>query len=147
MTANLTTEPTDVAEPVRTYPYYLPGIDPRDLRTTGNSRDVGDIRATRPDLVASVIEHGVDPTISVINVVPDEDSVLRVIVGFSRTAAAITVRENENPNLAVGVLVHQPGTRREHLIAQGVENIHRKGYTLAEEANLYHQLALEDLDD
>jgi len=146
-TTEAATEPTDIHDTARTYPYYLRAVDPRDLRMTGNTRDVGEIRLTRPDLVASVIEHGVDPTISVINVVPDEDGVLRVIVGFSRTAAAITVRENENPDLTVGVFVHQPGTRREHLIAQGVENIHRRGYTSAEEANLYHQLALEDLDD
>lgn len=144
--SNPGTEPRTQRDGERTYPYFLPGVDPRDLRASGNSRDLGDIRVSRPDLVASVIEHGVDPRISVINVAPDQDGALAVIVGFSRTAAAVAVRETERPDLTVGVLVHEPGTRRDQLVAQGVENIHRVGYTAAEEARLYQQLALEGLD-
>lgn len=33
------------------------------------------------------------------------------------------------------------------LLAQGIENIHREGYTPTEEAGLYDQLALEGLDE
>lgn len=132
----------------RTYPHIEHDINPENLRATGNSRIVDDIRATRPDLVASIAEHGVDPRVSVINVVPDPDGVLRVLVGFSRTAAAVAVRQQENPSLTVDVLVHAPGTtRRDQLIAQGVENLHRQGYTQPEEASLYEQLALEGVDE
>lgn len=131
------------------YPYFKRGVDPRDLRAVGNVREVGDIRERRPDLVASVAQHGVDPMVSVINVAshPD-DGVLEVLVGFHRTAAAVAVKELENPDLTVDVLVHAPGTTREHvLVAQGIENMHREGYTPIEEAVLYEQLALEGLDD
>lgn len=130
------------------YPYLERGVDPRALRAVGNSRAVGDIRETRPDLVASIAEHGVNPMVSVINVAPDPDGVFRVLVGFHRTAAAVEVKNRENPDLTVDVLVHAPGTtRRDVLLAQGIENIHRAGYTPTEEAGLYDQLALEGLDD
>lgn len=127
------------------YPFVLHGVDPRRLRADGNSRVVGDIRKTRPELVASVAEHGVDPKVSIINVAPEPDGVLAVLVGFHRHAAA-AVKELENPHLTVDLLVHAPGTRREVLVVQGIENIHRKGYTAVEEAELYGQLALEGLD-
>ncbi|MGW4528859.1 hypothetical protein [Amycolatopsis sp. NPDC004378] len=137
----------DVAEQV-TYPYVLHGVDPRRLRTGGNSRIVGNIRERRPDLVASIAEHGVDPKISIINVVLDPDGEPDVLVGFHRSAAAVAVREVENPELTVSLLVHAPGTsRKDVLVAQGIENIHREGYTQAEEAGLYEQLALAGLDD
>ncbi|MFI6031587.1 hypothetical protein [Amycolatopsis magusensis] len=131
------------------YPYVLRGVDPRQLRTGGNSRVVGDIRQRRPELVASVAEHGVDPKISIINVVLDpDDGVPEVLVGFHRTAAAVAVKELENPDLTVSLLVHAPGTsRKDVLVAQGIENIHRQGYTQAEEAGLYAQLALAGFDD
>ena len=131
------------------YPYVLRGVDPRQLRAEGNSRIVGDIRERRPELVASVAEHGLDPKISMISVAPHpDDGVLDVLVGFHRTAAAVSVKELENPDLTVAVLVHAPGTsRRDVLVAQGIENIHREGYTQAEEAGLYQQLALAGLDD
>ncbi|MFC6094380.1 ParB/RepB/Spo0J family partition protein [Saccharothrix lopnurensis] len=128
------------------YPYVLHNIDPSTLRAVDNSREVGDIRQTRPTLVASVAEHGVDPKVSIINVAPDPDGGLRVLVGHHRHAAAVAVKELENPGLTVDVLVHAPGTRREVLVAQGLENIHREGYTAVEEAELYGQLALEGLD-
>ncbi|MEV0682169.1 hypothetical protein AB0I60_37200 [Actinosynnema sp. NPDC050436] len=128
------------------YPFVLHGIDPRRVRADGNSRVVGDIRETRPELVASVAEHGVDPKVSIINVAPDPDGVLAVLVGFHRHAAAVAVKDRENPELTVDFLVHAPGTRREALVVQGIENIHRKGYTPVEEAELYGQLALEGLD-
>jgi ParB family chromosome partitioning protein len=161
MTTTLTAEPdtaTIGAEPAvldssRTYPYYLE-VDPRDLRATGNSREVGDILQTRPDLVASMAAHGFDSIASVINVAPDpDDGVLGVLVGFHRTAAAVAVIEHAdpelaNPDLRVGALVHAPGTTRQQvLLAQGVENIHREDFTVAEEASYYHQLALVGLDD
>ncbi|SDD55551.1 ParB/RepB/Spo0J family partition protein [Actinokineospora iranica] len=140
-------EPTsDDAE--ASYPYIANGVDPRTLRVDGNSRQVGDIRAKRPDLVDSIARHGVDPKVSIINVTPDQDGVLHVLVGFHRTAAAVAVKDLENPDLLVDVLVHAPGsTRRETLIAQGIENLHREGYTQLEEAELYRQLALEGLAD
>ncbi|GAA1309058.1 ParB/RepB/Spo0J family partition protein [Saccharothrix xinjiangensis] len=128
------------------YPYILPGVDPRTLRAQGNSREVGDIRQTRPELVASIAEHGMDPKISIINVAPDPDGVLRVLVGHHRTAAAVAVKEQENPDLTVDVLVHAPGTRLDVLVAQGLENMQRVGYTTVEEAGLFEQLALEGLD-
>ena len=40
----------------------------------------------------------------------------------------VAVVEVEKPDLRAGVLVHEPGTRRDQLIAQGIENIHRVGY-------------------
>lgn len=126
--------------------HYL-WVDPRNLRRTGNSRDVGDIRESRPDLVASMAAHGFDTKISVIPVVRDPDGVLRVVTGFSRTAAAISVIENENPDLRVAVLVQESSSRRDELIAQGIENIQRKDFTTAEKAGLYLQLSLEGLDD
>ncbi len=152
MTTKLAERDVDVAGPVAEdvqYPYVLHGIDPRDLIREGNTRVVGDIRETRPDLVASIAEHGVDPKISIINVVRRaEDDALVVLVGFHRTAAAIAVKELENPDLTIVVLLHAPGTtRREVLVAQGIENIHRQGYTQAEEAGLYEQLSLAGLDD
>ncbi|GAA2679039.1 MULTISPECIES: hypothetical protein [Actinosynnema] len=128
------------------YPFVLHGVDPRGLRADGNSRVVVDIRETRPELVASVAEHGVDPKVSIINVAPAPDGVLAVLVGFHRHAAAVAVKERENPDLTVDLLVHAPGTRREVLVVQGIENIHRKGYTTVEEAELYGQLALEGMD-
>ncbi|WP_370973628.1 hypothetical protein [Amycolatopsis sp. cg9] len=137
----------DVAEQV-TYPYVLHGVDPRRLRTGGNSRVVGNIRERRPDLVASIAEHGVDPKVSIINVVLDPDGEPDVLVGFHRSAAAVAVKEVENPDLTVSLLVHAPGTsRKDVLVAQGIENIHREGYTQAEEAGLYEQLALAGMDD
>lgn len=136
-----------------TYPYFKE-VDPRDLRATGNSRAVGDILLTRPDLVAAMAVHGFDSIASVINVAPDpEDGVLDVLVGFHRRAAAIAVIEHDDPDLRneglrVGVLVHAPGTTRQQvLLAQGIENIHREGFTRAEEASYYHQLALVGMDD
>lgn len=151
-TAVIDAEPA-VLDSSQTYPYYME-VDPRELRATGNSREVGDILQTRPDLVASMAAHGFDPIASVINVAPDPaDGVLGVLVGFHRTAAAVAVIEHPdpelcNPDLRVGVLVHAPGTTRQQvLLAQGVENIHREGFSEAEEASYYHQLALEGLDD
>lgn len=143
------TETSNAAAEQNRYPYVLHGADPRQLRAEGNSRVVGDIRQRRPQLVASVAEHGVDPKISMISVAPHpDDGVLDVLVGFHRTAAAVAVKELENPDLTVPLLVHAPGTsRREVLVAQGIENIHREGYTQAEEAGLYEQLALAGLDD
>ncbi|MGM1060622.1 ParB/RepB/Spo0J family partition protein [Saccharothrix sp. Mg75] len=144
---------TDVVEPVdttteQTYPYLQHRVDPRELRTEGNTREVGDIRLKRPELVASVAEHGLNPMVSIVNVAPDPvDGVLRVLVGFHRTAAAVAVKELENPDLLIDVLVHAPGTTRQDvLVAQGIENIHREGYTPAEEAGLYEQLSLTGLD-
>jgi len=143
---------TDIVEPgetttEQTYPYLRHGVDPRTLRAGGNTREVGDIRARRPELVTSVAEHGLNPMVSVINVAPDPDGGLRVLVGFHRTAAAVAIKELENPALAIDVLVHAPGTTRQDvLVAQGIENIHREGYTPTEEAGLYDQLALEGLD-
>ncbi|GAB2992525.1 hypothetical protein GCM10027184_53520 [Saccharothrix stipae] len=128
------------------YPYVVHGIDPRTLRADGNSRVVGDIRETRPALVASVAEHGVDPRISIINVAPDPDGALAVLVGFHRHAAAVAVKERENPALTVDLLVHAPGTRREVLVVQGIENILREDYTTVEQAELYGQLALEGMN-
>ncbi|WP_157620316.1 hypothetical protein [Saccharothrix sp. NRRL B-16348] len=132
----------------RTYPYLQHGVDPRALRAQGNTREVGDIRLKRPELVASVAEHGLNPMVSIVNVAPDPmDGVLRVLVGFHRTAAAVAVKELENPDLLIDVLVHAPGTTRQDvLVAQGIENIHREGYTQAEEAGLYEQLSLTGLD-
>jgi ParB family chromosome partitioning protein len=155
MTVNLVAEhdttadaAVEAADGQAVYPYYLRGVDPRELRATGHSRVVGDIRATRPELVASVAEHGVDPKVSVINVVPEPDGVLAVLVGFHRHAAAVEVKGNENPHLTIGALVHEPGTTRQDiLIAQGIENIHRVGYTETEEADLFEQLTLEGLDE
>ncbi len=148
-----TDEPATALDPAQTYPYYRE-VDPRELRRTGNSREVGDILTTRPDLVATMAAHGFDPIASVINVAPDPDTgVLGVLVGFHRAAAAIAVIEHpdpalRNPDLRVGVLVHAPGTTRQQvLLAQGVENLQRVGFSLAEEASYYHQLALEGLDD
>lgn len=130
------------------YPYVVRGIDPRTLRAEGNSREIHDIREQRPELVASIAEHGMNSKISMINVAPDPDGVLGVLVGFSRTAACIAVKEQENPDLTIDVLVHEPGTTRQDvLFAQGVENLVRKGYSPAEEAGLYQQLALEGVDD
>lgn len=131
------------------YPYLLRGVDPRDLIQEGNTRVVGDVRETRPDLVASIAEHGVDPKVSIISVVRrTEDGGLVVLVGFHRTASAVSVKELENPDLKIVVLVHAPGTtRQEVLIAQGIENSHREGYTQAEEGHLYEQLSLGGLDD
>ncbi|WP_406690348.1 hypothetical protein REH65_31255 [Saccharopolyspora sp. ID03-671] len=131
------------------YPYVLRGVDPRELRADGNSRNIGDIRKRRPELVASVAEHGVNPMISIINVAPDfATGVLDVLVGFNRHAAAVEVKGVENPDLTIDVLVHAPGTTRQDiLVAQGIENIHREGYTQTEEAALYEQLALTGLGD
>ncbi len=142
----VTEQPT--AEP-DAYPYVLRGVDPRELRADGNSRDVGDVRKRRPELVASVAEHGVNPMISIINVAPNpDDGVLDVLVGFNRHAAAVEVKGLENPDLTIDVLVHAPGTTRQDiLVAQGIENIHREGYSQTEEAALYEQLALTGLDD
>jgi hypothetical protein len=90
----------------------------------------------------------------VINVAPDPHTgALGVLVGFHRTAAAIAVIEHadpalRNPDLRVGVLVHAPGTTRQQvLLAQGVENLLGVGFTLAEEASYYEQLALVGMDD
>lgn len=131
------------------YPRFLRRVDPQKLRADGNSRVVGDIRERRPELVASVAEHGVNPMVSVINVAPHpDDGVLDVLVGFHRTAAAVAVKQQENPALLIDVLVHAPGTTRQDvLVAQGIENIHREGYTQAEEAGLYEQLAITGLDE
>jgi ParB family chromosome partitioning protein len=143
---------TDVVEPVdptpeQSYPYLKHNVDPRDLRAQDNSREVGDIRVKRPELVASVAQHGLDPKVSVVNVAEDTDDGLRVLVGFHRTAAAVAVKELENPDLLITVLVHPPGTtRQDMLVAQGIENFHREGYTQAEEAGLYEQLSLSGLD-
>ncbi|MGM1065625.1 hypothetical protein [Saccharothrix sp. Mg75] len=98
-------------------------------------------------MVTSVAEHGLNPMVSIVNVAPDpRDGVLRVLVGFHRTAAAVAVKELENPGLLIDVLVHAPGTTRDVLVAQGIENIHREGYTQAEEAGLYEQLSLTGMD-
>ncbi|GAA3464358.1 ParB/RepB/Spo0J family partition protein [Saccharothrix longispora] len=130
------------------YPYLKRGVDPRELRAQGNTREVGDIRLKRPELVASVTEHGLNPMVSIVNVAPDPvDGALRVLVGFHRTAAAIAVKELENPELLIDVLVHAPGTTRDVLVAQGIENIHREGYTQAEEAGLYQQLSLSGMGE
>lgn len=143
---------TNLVEPVTTsaeqiYPYLKHNVDPRELRAEDNSREVGDIRVKRPELVASVAEHGLDPKVSVVNVAEDPDGGLRVLVGFHRTAAAVAVKELENPELLITVLVHAPGTtRQDMLVAQGIENFHREGYTQAEEAGLYEQLTLSGLD-
>ena len=136
------------AEP-DTYPYVLRGVDPRELRADGNSREVGDVRKRRPELVASVAEHGVNPMVSIINVAPaPEDGVLDVLVGFHRHAAAVEVKGLENPDLTIDVLVHAPGTTRQDiLVAQGIENFHREGFSPTEEAGLYEQLALAGLGD
>ncbi|MEY8042627.1 hypothetical protein AB8O55_24745 [Saccharopolyspora cebuensis] len=147
MTTNVDVEPDTTAGQV-VYPYVVHGVEPRDLRAEGNSRVVGDIREQRPDLVASVAENGLNPMVSVINVAPDPDGVLEVLVGFHRHAAAVAVTDKENPELVLDVLVHAPGTTRQDvLVAQGIENFHREGYTQAEEAGLYDQLALEGLDE
>ncbi|TQM01698.1 ParB family chromosome partitioning protein [Pseudonocardia kunmingensis] len=130
------------------YPYLLSGVDPRTLRAVDNLRDITDIREQHPDLVASIAENGMNPLVSIINVTPDPDGCLAVLVGFHRTAAAVAVKEVENPDLVIDVLVHAPGTtRREVKVAQGLENLHHKYLTQADEARLYDQLALEGLDD
>lgn len=152
MTTNLaehdTVVPVDAAAAPETYPYILLDVDPRKLRAEGNSREVGDIRQSRPELVASVAEHGVHPKASLISVAPGPDGVLDVLVGFHRTAAAVAVAERENPGLTIPVLVHEPGTsRRDLLVVQGIENLHRQGYTPDQEAGLYRQMELEGLDD
>lgn len=144
---------SDIVEPEdatseQAYPFVQRGVDPQKLRAVGNSREVGDIRARRPELVASFAEHGSNPMVSMINVAMDPDGVLRVLVGFHRTAAAVAVTELENPDLLIDVLVHAPGTTRQDvLVAQGLENLHRESFTPAEEAGLYGQLALEGLDE
>ncbi|UUV32165.1 ParB/RepB/Spo0J family partition protein [Amycolatopsis roodepoortensis] len=140
-------EATTTAAEQRQYPYIEYKIDPRDLRADGNSRVVGDIRQKKPELVASVAKRGLDPMVSIVNVAPGPDGVLEVQVGFHRTAAAVAVKEVENPDLTIPVMVHAPGTTRETLIAQIIENLHREDYTQAEEAKVYEQLALTGLDD
>jgi ParB family chromosome partitioning protein len=116
-------------------------VDPRELITTGNSRNIGDVTLTRPDLVASVYLHGVK---TAINASPDPDGRLRVREGFTRVAAAV-VAVYQHPTVPVRVVA--PGTRLEELVGQGIENFHREGYTRVEEANLYQQIALEGLTD
>lgn len=129
-------------------PYIIYDVDPRTVRAGDNVRYVGNIRETRPELVASVARHGLDPLISIVNVAPDPDGVLKVLVGSHRHAAAVAVKERENPALGVPLMVHPPGTtRRDVKVAQGIENLLREGFTQAEEACYYEQLALEGFDD
>ncbi|HET6286477.1 MAG TPA: ParB/RepB/Spo0J family partition protein [Amycolatopsis sp.] len=150
---DVATSSTDVPEAIETvpeqrqYPYLELDVDPRTLRAEGNSRVVGDIREKNPELVDSVAKHGLDPMVSIVNVAPGLDGVLEVQVGFHRTAAAVAVKEVENPDLTIPVMVHAPGTTRDLLIAQIIENLHRLGYTQSEEASAYEQLALTGLDD
>jgi hypothetical protein len=61
LTAEPDTEPATALDPAQTYPYYRE-VDPRELRRIGNSREVGDILKTRPDLVAAMATHGFDPS-------------------------------------------------------------------------------------
>jgi ParB family chromosome partitioning protein len=127
------------------YPYIL-RVDPRDLLTGGNIRKVGEVRVTRPDLVDSVIAHGMDSRISIV-AVADEEAGLQVLQGFHRTAAAVAVKEQERPDLMMDVVVHAPGTtRRELLIIMGNENMHRADLTEAEELALFADLEGEGED-
>ncbi|MEU7480489.1 hypothetical protein AB0A63_31240 [Lentzea sp. NPDC042327] len=134
------------AEEKREYPYLLKGVDPQTLIAKDNTRVVGDIRQTRPKLVASVVKHGLLTRVSIINVADEADG-LHILNGFHRHAAAVTVKTAENDGLLIDVMVHAPGTSRaDVMVGQMIENIHREGYTEPELADAVQMLALEGLD-
>ncbi|RAS59469.1 hypothetical protein C8D87_11481 [Lentzea atacamensis] len=141
LTVDVTNEKTE-------YPYILRRVDPRRLRAVGNSREIGDIRTERPDLIESIAANGMDPKASLIMTVPDPtDGVVGVIAGFNRHAAAVEVRKLENPDLLIDIVVHEPGTTRaDILVAQSNENGHRKDFTEFEQAGIYEELSLFGLD-
>jgi ParB family chromosome partitioning protein len=138
----------DVTNKEIEYPYILRKVDPRRLLAFGNSREIHDIRAERPDLIESIAENGMDPKASLIMTVPDPTTgVVGVIAGYNRHAAAVEVRKLENPDLEIDIVVHEPGTTRaEILVAQSNENDHRKNFTEFEQAGIYNELSLFGLD-
>lgn len=138
----------DVTNKETEYPYILRKVDPRSLRAVGNSREIHDIRAERPELIASIAANGMDPKASLIMTVPDpKTGVVGVIAGYNRHAAAVEVRKQENRELLIDIVVHEPGTTRaDILVAQSNENNHHKEFTQFEQAGLYRELSLFGLD-
>jgi len=136
---------TAIHEALR-YPYVKHGVDPRTLRTVQNSRRTRDVREERSELVTAVAQFGLDSRISMISVA-DEPEGLTVLIGHHRHAAAVAVKEDENPDLLIDVLVHAPGTTPLDLtVAQAIENMNRESYTQEEEVALYLKLEGLGLD-
>lgn len=146
------TAQSSLDSPAKRYPYIAYDVDPcEEIRGTGNSRLTQNVRTKRPDLVADVVKKGrLTDEISMIAVAEPEEpgGKLQVLVGFHRHATAVTVKENEHPDLLVNVVVFAPGTKRKDVLyLQGKENINRVGLTAEEEGGLYLQLNFEGADD
>lgn len=140
------------APPVKRYPYIEHDVDPcTQIRGTGNSRLTQNIRTKRPDLLDDVVKKGgLTDEISMIAVAEPAEpgGKYQVLVGFHRHATAVTVKENEHPDLLVNVVVFPPGTKRKQVLyLQGKENINRVNLTAEEEGGLYLQLHFEGADD
>ncbi len=112
-------------------------VDPRTLILEGNSRTLTDIEVDRPDLVASVRQHGVRTPVAAGR---DEDGNLRVRFGFSRVLAAVRAVDTHP---TIPVVVHaDTDDDASRLIDQMVENNLRAGYSDADQARNLERLTL-----